>query len=140
MIATASTNRVSGANANLAAIDVLWLTGGLSCDGDTIAATAATQPSLEDLVLGTFPWVPKIRLHNPFLGYENGDEFVHFFREAAEGRVSLRSFLWSKAPFPTKKITSSWPSRTHANATCSPSPCSATTVAKFSAAVLPSFP
>ena len=33
-------------------IDVLWMTGGLSCDGDTIAMTAATQPSIEDIILG----------------------------------------------------------------------------------------
>ena len=32
-------------------IDVLWINAGLSCDGDTIAMTAATQPSVEDLVL-----------------------------------------------------------------------------------------
>ena len=31
-------------------IDVLWVTAGLSCDGDTIAMTAATQPSIEDIV------------------------------------------------------------------------------------------
>jgi hydrogenase small subunit len=28
-------------------IDILWITGGLGCDGDTIAMTAASQPSLE---------------------------------------------------------------------------------------------
>ena len=33
----------------VAEISILWLTAGLSCDGDTIAMTAATQPSLEDL-------------------------------------------------------------------------------------------
>jgi hydrogenase small subunit len=69
-------------------IDVLWITAGLGCDGDTIAVTAATQPSIEDLILGTFPWIPRIRLHNPFLAYENGDEFVRAFRDAAEGRRS----------------------------------------------------
>ena len=31
----------------IAEIDVLWLTAGLGCDGDTIAMTAATQPSIE---------------------------------------------------------------------------------------------
>jgi hydrogenase small subunit len=36
-------------------LDVLWITAGLGCDGDTIAMTAATQPSIEDLVLGAFP-------------------------------------------------------------------------------------
>src|SRR5215470_19517394 len=69
-------------------IDVLWLTAGLGCDGDTIAVTAATQPSIEDIVLGAFPWIPKVNLHNPFLAYENGDEFVKAFREGAEGKRS----------------------------------------------------
>ena len=49
--------------------------------------TAATQPSLEELVLGAIPWIPKVRLHNPFLSYENGDEFVQIFRKAAEGKL-----------------------------------------------------
>jgi len=67
-------------------IDILWMTAGLGCDGDTIAVTAATQPSIEDLILGAFPWIPKVNFHNPFLAYENGEEFVRFFREAAEGK------------------------------------------------------
>jgi hydrogenase small subunit len=61
-------------------IDILWMTAGFGCDGDTIAVTAATQPSIEDLVLGAFPWIPKVNFHNPFLAYENGDEFVWYFR------------------------------------------------------------
>jgi hypothetical protein len=28
-------------------LDVLWITAGLGCDGDTIAMTAATQPSID---------------------------------------------------------------------------------------------
>src|SRR6266581_7928898 len=32
-------------------IDVLWITAALGCDGDTVALTAATQPSIEDLIL-----------------------------------------------------------------------------------------
>jgi hydrogenase small subunit len=56
-------------------IDVLWINAGLSCDGDTIAMTAATQPSIEDVVFGALPWIPKVRLHNLFLAYENGDKF-----------------------------------------------------------------
>ncbi|MFZ3333867.1 MAG: hypothetical protein WA197_24760 [Candidatus Acidiferrales bacterium] len=72
--------------APIAEMDILWLTAGLGCDGDAIAVTAATQPSLGDIVLGAFPWIPKVKVHNPFLAYENGDEFVRFFREAAEGK------------------------------------------------------
>jgi hydrogenase small subunit len=64
-------------------IDVLWLNAGLSCDGDTIAITAAMQPSIEDIVMGAFPWIPKVNFHNAFLAYENGDEFVRYFHEAA---------------------------------------------------------
>ena len=41
-------------------LDVLWITAGLGCDGDTIAMTAATQPSIEDILLGQIPWIPKV--------------------------------------------------------------------------------
>jgi hydrogenase small subunit len=67
-------------------IDILWITAGLGCDGETIAMTGASQPSLEDLLLGAVPWIPSVTLHNPFLDFANGDEFLRFFRDAAEGR------------------------------------------------------
>ena len=66
-------------------IHVVWLSAGLSCDGDTVAMTAATQPSLEDLILGALPWIPKVHFHNQFLAYENGDEFMERFHRAARG-------------------------------------------------------
>ena len=69
-------------------MDVLWLTAGLGCDGESVSITAAAQPSLEELVLGAIPWVPRIRFHNPFIAYENGDEFVATFRAAAAGELS----------------------------------------------------
>jgi hydrogenase small subunit len=67
-------------------IDVLWITAGLSCDGDTISITAASQPSIEDVVRGSIPGLPRVRFHNPVLAYENGDAFLTPFRLAAEGR------------------------------------------------------
>ena len=69
-------------------IDILWITAGLGCDGDTIAMTAATQPSIEDIVLGAMPWIPKVHLHNPFLAIENGDDFLRPFHLAAEGKLA----------------------------------------------------
>src|SRR5262245_16628218 len=66
-------------------IDILWVTAALGCDGDTVAITAATQPSLEELVGGAFPGIPRINLHNPFLAYETGDGFLAPFRAAASG-------------------------------------------------------
>ena len=49
--------------------------------------TAATQPSIEDVLMGALPWIPKVRLHNPFLSMENGDEFLSFFRQSAAGEA-----------------------------------------------------
>jgi hydrogenase small subunit len=68
-------------------IDVLWITAGLGCDGDTVAFTAATQPSIEELVLGAIPGIPKLRLHNPVLAPANGDDFLQPFRRAIRGEL-----------------------------------------------------
>jgi len=69
-------------------IDIIWLTAGLGCDGDTISITAATQPSLEDLILGALPGVPRVRFHNPVLAYENGRDFLRYLERAADGSLS----------------------------------------------------
>ena len=94
------------------AIDILWLTAGLGCDGDTIAMTGATQPSIEDILTGALPWTPKVKLCNPFLSYENGDEFVRPFRAAAEGK-SARPFILvveGSIPNETNKSEGYWAS------------------------------
>jgi hydrogenase small subunit len=49
-------------------MDVLWLTAGLGCDGETISITAATQRGLEELMSGALPWVAKVELHNRATG------------------------------------------------------------------------
>jgi hydrogenase small subunit len=67
----------------VAAMRILWITAGLGCDGDSIAITAATQPSLENLVLGAIPGLPEVHLHHPVLAYENGDEFLESWHRAA---------------------------------------------------------
>jgi hydrogenase small subunit len=66
-------------------IDVLWINAGLSCDGDTIAMTAAPQPSIKDVVRGGLPWIPNVNFFILFLAYENGDEFLERFHRAARG-------------------------------------------------------
>ena len=68
-------------------VHVLWITAGLSCDGDSVSITAATQPSMEDVVLGAIPGLPKVHLHNPVLAYEMGDEFMKYWYLAEEGRL-----------------------------------------------------
>jgi hydrogenase small subunit len=84
-------------------VDILWITAGLSCDGDSVAITAATQPSLEDLLFGALPGLPKVRLHNPVLAYENGDEFLKNFHLAAEGKLAP-FILVVEGSIPNEKI------------------------------------
>jgi hydrogenase small subunit len=69
------------------AIHVLWMTSGLGCDGDTLAMTSATNPSLEDLLTQAIPGTPTVVLHNPVLAFENGDEFMRAWYEAEDGRL-----------------------------------------------------
>jgi len=68
-------------------VHILWMTAGLSCDGDSVSMTAATQPSIEDVLLGTIPGLPKVHLHNPFLAYEVGEEFMEWFYKAERGEL-----------------------------------------------------
>lgn len=68
-------------------VHVLWLTTGLGCDGDSVAMTAATSPSLEDLLHGVLPGTPRLALYNAMLAYESGDDFVDSFRQAARGSL-----------------------------------------------------
>ena len=97
---------------NIGEIDVLWVTAGLGCDGDTIAMTAATQPSIEDIVLGGIPWIPKVNFHNPFLAFANGDDFLQALSSSCEREARRHSFWWSKARFPdeTNKQEGYWAS------------------------------
>ncbi|HEY7909348.1 MAG TPA: hypothetical protein VIC60_10760, partial [Thermomicrobiales bacterium] len=68
-------------------IDVLWITAGLGCDGDSVSITAATQPSIEEVLMGAIPGLPKVNLHNPVLAYEVGDDFMKYWYQAAEGKL-----------------------------------------------------
>lgn len=49
--------------------------------------TGATQPSIEDIVLGGIPRVPNVNFHNPFLAMANGDDFLKPFHQAAAGKL-----------------------------------------------------
>lgn len=68
-------------------VHVLWITAGLGCDGDSVSITAASQPSIEDVLLGAIPGLPKVHLHNPVLAYEVGDDFMKYWYLAEEGKL-----------------------------------------------------
>ena len=66
---------------------VIWMTTGLSCDGDSVAMTSAVNPSLEDIVTQAIPGMPKVIVHNPVLAYENGPEFIEYWWRAERGEA-----------------------------------------------------
>ena len=49
--------------------------------------TSATNPSLEDIVQGVIPGMPKVVVHTPVLAYENGDEFMQAWYDAEAGKL-----------------------------------------------------
>jgi len=84
-------------------VHILWITAGLGCDGDSVSITAATQPSIEDVLLGAIPGLPKVHLHNPVLAYENGAEFMAPFHAAARGEMD-NFVLVMEGSIPNEKI------------------------------------
>src|ERR1041385_8582693 len=69
-------------------VPIVWITAGLGCDGDSVSITAATQPSIEDVLLGAIPGLPQVHLHNAVLAYRNGADFMATFHRAAEGLLT----------------------------------------------------
>src|SRR2546421_5461270 len=68
-------------------VHIVWITAGLGCDGDSVSVTAASQPSIEDVLLGAIPGLPKVHLHNPVLAYEVGDDFMKYWYKAEKGEL-----------------------------------------------------
>src|SRR4051812_22833927 len=73
-------------------VHVLWINAGLSCDGDSVALTAATQPSIEEIALGALPGLPNVAVHWPLIDFECGptggaDDFLEWFWKADRGEI-----------------------------------------------------
>src|SRR5271154_1161780 len=88
----------------VAEVHVVWMTGGLGCDGDSVSITAATQPSIEDVALGAIPGLPKVHIHNPVLAYEVGDDFMKPFHAAARGELP-NFVLVMEGSIPNEKLS-----------------------------------
>ncbi|KND40459.1 NADH-quinone oxidoreductase subunit B family protein, partial [Streptomyces stelliscabiei] len=91
--ATVDATNAGGAPADEApTIHILWINAGLSCDGDSVALTAAMQPSIEEIVLGVLPGLPKIAVHWPLIDFECGpiggsDTFIEWFFKGERGEI-----------------------------------------------------
>jgi len=66
---------------------VLWMTTGLSCEGDSVAMTSATNPSLEDIILQAIPGMPKVVVHNQVVDFQNGQDYAQAWFDAEEGKL-----------------------------------------------------
>src|SRR5215211_4927783 len=86
-------------------VHILWISEGMSCDGDTISVTAATLPSIEDVLLGNIPGIPTVHLHNkvldPSLG---GEDFLQVFRQAANDELEAPFVLVIEGSIPNENI------------------------------------
>jgi hydrogenase small subunit len=85
-------------------VHILWITAGLGCDGDTVSITAASEPSIEDVLLGAIPGLPKVHLHNPVLAVEVGDDFMKFFHQADRGEIA-NFVLVLEGSIPNEKLS-----------------------------------
>jgi len=75
-------------NAPLDEVHVFWLAG-MSCDGCSISVTGATAPSVEDLLTGRIPGLPRVVLHHPVLSVAAGADFIQPFRDAVNGELGV---------------------------------------------------
>src|SRR6476661_359438 len=86
-------------------IHVLWMTTGLGCDGDSVSVTAATLPSIEDIVMGAIPGLPKVHLHNRVLDYSlGGEEYLKVWHDAASDRLDAPFVLVVEGSIPNEEI------------------------------------
>jgi len=68
-------------------VHAFWLAG-MSCDGCSIAAVGAKNPTVEQLMTGSIPGLPKIILHHPVLAVEAGHRFMEPYYKALRGELN----------------------------------------------------
>ncbi len=67
-------------------VHAFWLAG-MSCDGCSISILGAQFPSVEQLLNGGIPGLPKVVLHHPVLSVAVGKEFMKPHHLAREGKL-----------------------------------------------------
>src|SRR3954453_3035587 len=84
---------------------ILWISEGMSCDGDTVSVTAAGQPAIEDVLMGAIPGLPKVHLHNKVLSPTmGGEEFLAPFHAARRGELDAPFILVVEGSIPNEQI------------------------------------
>ena len=85
-------------------VSVLWITSGLGCDGDSIAMTAATNPSLEDLLRGALPGMPPIDPAQPGVRLRDRCGLPAGVPTTPSRAISTRSSSCLKGSVPNEEI------------------------------------
>ncbi|HYX88798.1 MAG TPA: hypothetical protein VE753_05475, partial [Gaiellaceae bacterium] len=65
-------------------VHAFWFAG-MSCDGCTVSVTGAQAPSVESLLLGAHPGLPRIVLHHPVVNLESGPNYLRAHENAVKG-------------------------------------------------------
>src|ERR671936_1496961 len=67
-------------------VHVFWFAG-MSCDGCTVSVTGAQAPSVESLLLGTHPGLPRVIFHGAVVNVESGPNFLRPHERALRGEL-----------------------------------------------------
>jgi hydrogenase small subunit len=100
---TYSTERPGALLGPVKVAHAFWLAG-MSCDGCTVAVTGGTAPSVEDLLLGRLPGVPRVVLHHPVTSVESGDAFIRNYELAAEGKLNAPYVVIFEGSIPDERL------------------------------------
>lgn len=76
----------AGGMGPLEKVHAFWFAG-MSCDGCTIAVTGARSPSVESLLLGAHPGIPRVVLHHPVVNMEAGPNYLRSHELALRGEL-----------------------------------------------------
>src|SRR5437762_12919542 len=88
----------------LTKVYAFWLSG-MSCDGCSISALGATEPSVEELLTGAMPGVPMVVLHHYALAVESGDHFTREMERAANGELDAPYVIIYEGSIPDENLT-----------------------------------
>jgi hydrogenase small subunit len=67
-------------------VHVFWFAG-MSCDGCTVSVTGAQAPSVESLLMGAHPGLPRVILHHPVVNVESGPNYLRAHELAVQGKL-----------------------------------------------------
>jgi hydrogenase small subunit len=88
----------------LTKVYAFWLSG-MSCDGCSISALGATEPSVEELLTGSLPGVPMVVLHHYATAIESGDHFTHEMERAERGELDAPYVIIYEGSIPDENLT-----------------------------------